>query len=210
MVHPADEHDVFISYAHEDAEHAIALREALDRQGVDTYRDVDSSRDAGTIPREVAAAIEACARIVIVWSKDALDSDWVISEGMYALQHGKPLVQVRVGRVTIPPPFNGRAWVELQGTDFDELAEAIAGKIDLDRLAERSRGAARSGARAARGAARLGVWVAWPIVSLVAYYQVARVASLSELPPINQLPVIAFIFALTAIPTVFAHRLIGA
>ncbi len=82
--------DVFISYKRDDRDDARAIAEILAADGYEVWWDIlllpgDRFRD------EIAAVIEKAKAVVVLWSKEALKSDFVIDEATLANRLSKYL-----------------------------------------------------------------------------------------------------------------------
>jgi len=96
--------DIFVSYARPDAPVAQKVAEGLKTAGYDVWWDSEllpHHAFAQAIEKEVRAA----RAVVVVWSQNALDSQWVRAEADLARSQGK-LVQVTIDRCELPLPFN--------------------------------------------------------------------------------------------------------
>jgi TolB-like protein len=173
--------DVFISYARSTAKEVRGVAEALKRLGYDVWWDDDlpANRAYGDVIEE---HLEAAKAVVVVWSAEAVKSQWVRSEADRARQHDK-LVQVSVDGAVLPMPFDQIQCVPLKGWSGDPGDRAwlkvVASVSDLTgRAGETAPPPARRGVRltpwrlgmaalAVVGLA-LGVWLAlgrpgWPV-----------------------------------------------
>ncbi len=112
--------DVFISYARSTAAQARRVAEALRAAGYAVWLD-----DAIPANRAFADVIEerlnAAKAVVVLWSADAVKSEWVRSEANRAREMGK-LVQTAVEAVTPPMPFDTLECANLAGWKGDTAA----------------------------------------------------------------------------------------
>ncbi len=96
--------DVFISYRRSDRPTAEALYRALKEEGLDIWW--DGGLQAGeTFDEKIQSVLQAAKAVVLLWSPEAVDSDWVRGEGAIGRERGI-LVPIMVKPVNIPVPFN--------------------------------------------------------------------------------------------------------
>jgi TolB-like protein len=96
--------DVFISYAHSTRREARVTAETLRTLGYSVWLDEDLQVNRAfthAIQEELAIAKAA----LVIWSADAAQSDWVLSEANRAREDRK-LVQVCFDRARLPMPFD--------------------------------------------------------------------------------------------------------
>jgi adenylate cyclase len=96
--------DVFISYARATAAEAERIAEALRTLGYDVWRD-DQLPAHRAYAEVIEERLRAAKAVVVVWSAEAVKSQWVRAEADVARNSGT-LVQLRVDAVTPPLPFN--------------------------------------------------------------------------------------------------------
>jgi len=112
--------DVFISYARSTAPQAQQVAEALRALGYGVWRD-----DELPAHRAYAEVIEERLReakaVVVVWSAEAVKSEWVQSEADRARADGK-LVQLRLDGASLPMPFDRIQCADLAGWNGDTNA----------------------------------------------------------------------------------------
>jgi adenylate cyclase len=96
--------DVFISYARSTERAAKRVAEALRGLGYDVWRDdeLPAHRDYSEVIEERLRAAKA---VVVVWSAEAVRSQWVRAEADLARESGT-LVQLSLDGSTLPMPFN--------------------------------------------------------------------------------------------------------
>jgi TolB-like protein len=96
--------DVFISYARSTEAQAHRIAEALRAEGFDVWRDdqIAAHKAFGKVIEERLGAAKA---VLVLWSADASDSEWVRSEASRARTMGK-LVQLTLDGSQLPMPFD--------------------------------------------------------------------------------------------------------
>ena len=105
--------DVFISYARSTARQAQAVSEALQALGYSVWRDdeLPSHRTYSDVIEEQLASAKA---VVVIWSTEAVKSQWVRSEADRARADDK-LVQLAVDQARLPMPFDQIQCADLTG-----------------------------------------------------------------------------------------------
>jgi TolB-like protein len=109
--------DVFISYAHSTDTDAGIVAQALRALGYIVWRDDDlpSHRAYADVIDDQLRWAQA---VVVIWSADAVKSQWVRSEANRAREADK-LVQLRVDPSTLPMPFDQIQCADLTGWSGD-------------------------------------------------------------------------------------------
>src|SRR5258706_1192576 len=112
--------DVFISYARETAAKAQQIAEALRALGYGVWRDdeLPAHRDYSQVIEERLRAAKA---VVVVWSAEAVKSQWVMAEADVAREAGT-LVQLTLDGSIPPLPFNRIQCADLGGWAGDATA----------------------------------------------------------------------------------------
>ncbi|MEO9212326.1 MAG: TIR domain-containing protein [Caulobacteraceae bacterium] len=103
--------DVFISYARSTSGQAKAVRDALRAHGYRVWWD-DELPPHRPYEEVIAEQLASAKAVVVVWSADAVRSQWVQSEANRGRAEEK-LVQVAVDRVHLPMPFDQIQCVDL-------------------------------------------------------------------------------------------------
>jgi len=117
--------DVFISYASEDRERVQPIAEALVRQGFSVWW--DRKIVAGQqFDRAIEQALDGAKCVVVCWSKDSVDSEWVKNEAAAGAERNA-LVPLMLDEVRLPLEFRRRQTVSLVGWDADEASAGFAG-----------------------------------------------------------------------------------
>ena len=123
--------DVFVSYEHSRQAIARRVAEALRELGYAVWMDdqLPANRLFGDVLEE---RLRAARSVVVIWSADAVKSDWVRSEASFARKAHK-LVQVRVDPARLPMPFDQihcadlTGWTgETEATGWRQVVSAVA------------------------------------------------------------------------------------
>ena len=109
--------DIFISYARSTGVQAQAVAEALRALGYDVWRDDDLPAHR-SYAEVIAERLKAAKAVVVVWSAEAANSEWVQSEADHARAIHK-LVQLRVDDAVLPMPFDRIQCAALAGWSGD-------------------------------------------------------------------------------------------
>lgn len=108
---------VFVSYCRPCAQIAERVTAALSSMGYDVWRDdqLPAHRAYGDVIEE---KLRAASAVVVLWSSDACQSQWVRAEADYARQAGT-LVQASLDGTIPPLPFNQIQCADLSGWEGD-------------------------------------------------------------------------------------------
>jgi adenylate cyclase len=109
--------DVFISYARSTAKQAQTVAEALRAHGYSVWIDDDLPAHR-TYSRVIEEQMTAAKAAVVIWSADAVQSEWVMSEANRAREDRK-LVQVSTDTARLPMPFDTIQSADLAGWTGD-------------------------------------------------------------------------------------------
>ncbi len=114
--------DVFISYASQNAAVAIAVVEALERNGIACWiapRDVTPGTFYGD---EIVHAIDAAKAIILILSQNATASQHVLREVERAASKRHPVVSLRIDQAPLPAGLeyflNTSQWLDASGGDI--------------------------------------------------------------------------------------------
>ena len=192
--------DVVISYARSTATQARAVAAALRSLGYDVWLD-DELPAHRAYRKVIQEQVTAAKAVLVLWSSDAIDSDWVPSEAERA-RTARKLVQVAVDDTELPMPFDQiqcadlRGWTgDLDAPGWRKVIASIAELVGEDRSAYAAAtalaGAARSNAGATSSRRRI-LWAALVVVAAIAaaatWYAMTRapdrsIAARSEATP---------------------------
>ena len=116
--------DVFVSYAAEDRDRVKPIVAAIENQGLTVWWDrqigIGSSFD-----REIERELDSASAVVLVWSKNSIESDWVRNEAQEGFDRGV-LVPVVVDDVRQPLAFRRMQAAHLDDDGLVEMLQAVA------------------------------------------------------------------------------------
>jgi hypothetical protein len=105
--------DIFISYSRRDQEMVALLAHAIEAEGYDVWWDAElpPHQSYGDV---ITAKIAMAKAALVVWSDDAVKSEWVRAEADMARNQRK-LIQTALNNVMPPLPFNQIQYAEMGG-----------------------------------------------------------------------------------------------
>jgi adenylate cyclase len=109
--------DVFISYARSTAKQANAAAEALRGLGYSVWLD-DELLAHHAYTHAIEQQLTAAKVALVIWSTEAVKSEWVLSEANRAREDRK-LVQLTVDGARLPMPFDQTQCADLAGWSGD-------------------------------------------------------------------------------------------
>jgi TolB-like protein len=124
--------DVFISYARSTEVAAMRITEALRAASYDVWRD-DELPAHRSYADVIAERLRAARAVVVIWSVDAVKSEWVQSEADRARQDHK-LVQLSIDAAPLPMPFDRFPCADL--SDWSGVADHAGWRKVLASLAD--------------------------------------------------------------------------
>jgi adenylate cyclase len=114
--------EVFVSYARPAERQAHLVADALRAEGFGVWLD-DELRPHHAFGEVIEETLRASKAVVVVWSADAVKSQWVRAEADVAREAGT-LVQLSIDGTTPPLPFNQIHCVDLAGWGGDDAHPA--------------------------------------------------------------------------------------
>src|SRR5580658_3685095 len=127
----------FISYASQDAALADALCAALEREGVGCWIAPRDVRPGDFYADAIVHAINACSVLVVVLSRNSVDSAHVLREVERASSKKRPVITLRIDGALLPPALeyflSASQWIEsgAEGAErlFPKLAAAVRSQM---------------------------------------------------------------------------------
>jgi tetratricopeptide (TPR) repeat protein len=122
-------HDVFISYAHLDAEHDVAnarlIATWLEAEGYDVWW--DSSIRFARVLTQLQQKVLSARHVLVLWSHQAAKSEWVLRECRWADEQNK-LAPVILDDCPLPPKWEKEyLWLRLR--DFESQKSELRSKL---------------------------------------------------------------------------------
>jgi adenylate cyclase len=108
--------DVFVSYARNDKARVAPLVAAIEANGWTVWWDPEISTGQ-EFDRQIAQELKLATAVLVVWSRDSVESRWVRGEAREGAERGV-LVPIRFERVELPIDLRA-----LHTTDFDDWGE---------------------------------------------------------------------------------------
>jgi hypothetical protein len=134
--------DIFISYASVDRPTARRLAEALEARGWSVWWDY-RIRAGDNFHRAIQKAISASTVVIVIWSQNSVDSDWVLAEASQALDE-KKLVPLRIDMASLPLRFRNIHTIDLsswtgqtEAEPFEKLIETLSHYLGLSNSSNR-------------------------------------------------------------------------
>jgi hypothetical protein len=116
--------DVFITFAPSDAEMALRIQKSLERAGISASR--GPVNYSANWPARLLDELDACAAVLALWSRDAVRSDWVMTEAAIGAHFGQT-VSIRtdsaLDRSQIPALFR-----DAPGMDIIDVLDSELGR----------------------------------------------------------------------------------
>jgi hypothetical protein len=109
--------EVFLSYSHANKDRVTPIATGLTRDGVDVWWDQHMEATAN-VSLAVTRVAKRARRIVVVWSRHACESDWVVGEAWVG-HIQKKLVQIKLDTADPPIPFIGFHWLDFSAWTGD-------------------------------------------------------------------------------------------
>jgi internalin A len=105
---------VFISYAHKDKSFAKKLAGELEGQGMKVWWDFDSLKGGQDWQKEIERGIKQCDFFLIALTPDAVASEWVGNEILYASNAQKTIIPLHLKKCEVPIGLIKKQWVDFE------------------------------------------------------------------------------------------------
>lgn len=126
---------VMISYSHEDAGPAQEVAMYFAAEGVDVWFDDWEIGLGDSIPGEREEGLSGATHVILMWSKNAAESNWVSEERRSALtravHEGAPqVIVVRLDDHPLPPLLENRKYRRWNGGSEADREKLVRGVLD--------------------------------------------------------------------------------
>ena len=117
---------VFISYAHKDKTFAKKLAGEFESAGMKVWWDFDSLKGGQDWQKEIERGIKQCDFFLVALTPDAVVSEWVGNEILYANQAQKTIIPLHVKKCDIPIGLIKKQYVNFENqTQKSAIKELI-------------------------------------------------------------------------------------
>ena len=114
--------NIFVSYSSRDLEHVGALQSELSETPITVYVAEHSMLPGYHISESIKRSISECDQFVLVWSRNARESEWVLQELGQAVLLRKPILPIVLDSDTrLPESISGIKFVSF----VDEPSKAL-------------------------------------------------------------------------------------
>ena len=120
--------DAFISHASKDGQFVAQLVETLDDDGLKAWIDHADVRYGALLRNALQSAIRKCRVLVLVWSKAASNSRWVMAEMFTALHSGRFIIPCVLDSTPLPQFLENTAWLDRR-RDKASLGKKLSAEI---------------------------------------------------------------------------------
>ena len=141
--------DVFISYSRINRDRAAAIKTFVESCGWTVWWD-ENLYAGDPFTAEIQRALDEAGCLVVLWSADSVESDWVLHEANRAVRSGR-LVSTTLDKTTLPGPFDMRQALDLSSwdgsadsPDLEPLRRSVAFRLEPPTTEGLARTAARS------------------------------------------------------------------
>ena len=117
---------IFISYAQNDAAYAEDIRRMLEAKSYNIWREPGyPSATDNSYPRMIENAILGSAAVIVVWSSNAVQSEWVERHILFAQQLKKPLIPFVTDGTDLPNNLIVNTILSSQNLCTDVVAQLL-------------------------------------------------------------------------------------
>ena len=132
---PEEDHEVFVSYSHQNAETVLPIVETVEAKGLSIWIDKDEMRAGQGWAGQIVRAIKSAERFCLMCSEQAFASDHVRREVYLADKYGKAMVPIKLDGAEMPEDIEyflaGRQWVDLTSLSEEERVVVIHGALSV-------------------------------------------------------------------------------
>jgi len=103
---------IFISYSWEDKEIARKIEKELKDYNIEIWIDYSNTRAGDILPDRISKALESCNTLLLLWSKNSINSYWVKIEYTNAIALKKRIIPCIIGNVKLPNILSNVIYIE--------------------------------------------------------------------------------------------------
>lgn len=118
---------IFVSYSHRDRDLVTGVVDDLKSRGLDVWWDGDLSPGVA-FARKIEKQIHDSQHVVVVWTRNSRESEWVYSEATLARQLAK-FAQANAKGVSPPLPFTAMHSIEFGRDDAEAKLKDLVGRL---------------------------------------------------------------------------------
>lgn len=116
---------VFISYSTKDFSDVQTLQASLTNSPIKLFVAENSVVPSESLPEKIKTNIRNCSLFVVIWSKNAKESDWVSQEVGQAIAHGKTILPIILDDCGALPGFMaGLKYISAEKNKAEAILEA--------------------------------------------------------------------------------------
>jgi len=119
----------FFSYSHKNKDFVLTLAGDLRRRGIKVWLDIYDIDVGQSWSRQVGRALDSCAKMLLVMSPDALESDNVDDEWNYFLDVKKTVIPILYQPCTIPFRLHKLQYIDFHTMDYHEAVNQLVAHL---------------------------------------------------------------------------------
>lgn len=127
---PTEPSTAFVSYSRGDLEFVLRLAQTLRAKGARVWMDKLDIRPGQRWEDEIQAAVDRCARMLVVLSPSAIVSRNVLAEVSFGVDEGKEVIPVLYADCKIPFRLRPFQYADFRG-DFDRGLDELLGALGI-------------------------------------------------------------------------------
>ncbi len=123
---------VFISYSRKDLSFVERLAADLKNVGLDVWYDVSSLRGGARWRLEIETGIKNSQFVIVVLSPDAVASEWVEREFLFASNRGRKIIPLLFRPCELPLDYLNLNYIDVQGENYQHNFDELLRAMDFD------------------------------------------------------------------------------
>ena len=127
---------VFISYAHKDKTFAKKLAGESEGQGMKVWWDFDSLKGGQDWQKEIERGIKGCDFFLTALTPDAVNSEWVGNEILYASNAQKTIIPLHLKKCDIPIGLIKKQYIDFESQTQKAAIKELLGILKASSVVE--------------------------------------------------------------------------